>query len=147
MRATILLNLALAISTATAYDSCLVDSSWIGCVSTRRNSASSFCSSVATLPLSQATSYLVLYISIFEWGYGTFYDNTGESDHNAKRQQHTYSHKDDSFTPYRDTLWGDDNLSAKRDDKRGNSSAIKYIKLKRKLKLKHGRSKPWIRLQ
>ncbi|KAI1120951.1 hypothetical protein F5Y10DRAFT_112577 [Nemania abortiva] len=59
MRIGVFLSLAVAIGSAFAYDSCLVNSSWNGCVSTRRNTASSFCDSVATLPLTVATSYLV----------------------------------------------------------------------------------------
>ncbi|KAI1146484.1 hypothetical protein F4825DRAFT_456429 [Nemania diffusa] len=61
MGARILLNLALAASSAIAagFDSCQVNSSWLGCVSTRRDTATSVCNSIAMLPLSIAASSIV----------------------------------------------------------------------------------------
>ncbi|KAI0098024.1 hypothetical protein GGR51DRAFT_437900 [Nemania sp. FL0031] len=59
MKTGVIPTLAVAVGSALAYDDCLLNSSWNGCVSTRTNSASSVCDPIATLPLTVATSYLL----------------------------------------------------------------------------------------
>ncbi|GAW15758.1 hypothetical protein ANO14919_051780 [Xylariales sp. No.14919] len=55
MRTNILLSLSITVGAAFAYDTCLTESSWNDCVSTRRDAALSKCLSASTLPLSLAT--------------------------------------------------------------------------------------------
>ncbi|KAI0533211.1 hypothetical protein GGR58DRAFT_487653 [Xylaria digitata] len=58
MRTNILFNTAATIGLVLAYDSCLTESSWQDCVSTRRDTATSECAAITTLPLSQAISLI-----------------------------------------------------------------------------------------
>ncbi|KAF2968725.1 hypothetical protein GQX73_g4795 [Xylaria multiplex] len=58
MRTSLLLNVAVTIGLVLAYDSCLTYSSWYDCVATRRETATSECAAIATIPLSQAYSII-----------------------------------------------------------------------------------------